>query len=209
MAKDKFFDKGVVSLKGMTPEQQIKEIERLTEEVIERLPDLKHKLTAFDDRSDELYNLTPEEIRLFSKTYTSDIESGYTSQGLGNFMQQLQRYGETPLEELELSVAMQRWQSFKENILQVGGESEYQYVLELESKIDKRVIVDFTRSKFFFDAGDLSSDNFVKFLNEHGVSVGLAKLETYLESRGIKTDRKFFEEGVTRTKLGRPRKRKG
>ena len=202
--KDKF-DEGVVSLKGMTPEQQIKELERLTEQVLERLPELKHRLVAFDDRSDELYNLTPEEIRLFSKTYISDIEQGYSSAGLQDFQQQLYRYGETPLEELETQVANARWESFKEHIRSLSKE-EYDYLLELEKKLDKSDINAFTKSKFFFDGGDYSSKNFVKFINEHGISVGMAKFETFLESRGIETDRKFYDED-TRIKLGRPRKR--
>lgn len=203
----KKYEGGVVSLKGMTPEQEIKELERLTEEVIERLPDLKTKLTAFDDRSDELYNLTPEEIRVFSSTYRQDIIEGIRSEGLANFQEQLYRYGETPLEELELSVAMQRWESFKEHIQSLGNKDEYNYLLELEEKLDKRVIVDFTRSKYFFDGGDYSSKNFVKFINEHGISVGMAKLETYLESRGIETEKRFVDEDTRLTRLGRPRKR--
>lgn len=206
MAKDKFFDIGVKSLKGLTPEQEVKELEKLTEKVLERLPELKHRLTAFDDRNDDLYNLTPEDIRLTSNTYISDIRGNYSSEGLENWYKQLQIYGETNLDELEVAVADARWESFKENIKQVSYE-DYNYIIELEKKLDKKTIVEFTRSKFFFDGGDLSSEQFVKFMNEHNTSVGIAKLETFLESKGIETDKKFYETNVTRIKLGRPKKR--
>lgn len=198
-----------VNLKGLTPEQQIRELEKLTEKVIERLPELKEKIMAFDDKSDDLYNLTPEEIRLFTKTYSSDIAEGIgTSEGLNDYYQQLHTYGVTPMEELEVNIANQRWESFKEHIKSLGNEEEYNYLLELESKMSESDKIAFTRSKYFFDGGDYNSKDFVKFINDYGISVGMAKLETFLESqRDVETQRRYYEKGVTRTKLGRPKKR--
>ena len=67
----------------------------------------------------------------------------------------------------------------------------------------------FTQSKYFFDTGNLSSADFVKFIQDNDVTVATAKLEGFLNSiRKEKiTEGKYFEKGVTRVKLGRPRKR--
>ena len=194
----------------LSPEEQIKWIEKQTEKVLNRLPTLKERLTAFDDRSDELYNKTVEEIKLTSKVYTSQILDGDTDiGGLENYIDQLTTYGNTNIKTLVKETTKTRLDNFLENILLTGSPEEYEYVKKLLSKMTNTEKNRFVKSKYFFDTGNLNSDDFVKFLEEFDVTVGTAKLESFLVSIGRKEliDNKFFIAGETRVKLGRPKKR--
>lgn len=204
----KFFkDKNIVSL-----EEQLKWIEKQTDKVIKRLPTLKKALKVYDDRSDELYNLDAEEIKLMSKVYKSSISkgevSGTTEVALDEFATNLSYYGDTNIEKLVEVATNTRINSFLENIKAVASEEEYAYVVGIINELTDSQKAKFTKSKYFFDNGNLSSDNFVKFLNEYGVSVGTAKLEGFLASIGLEVQGRYYVKGETRIKLGRP-KRKG
>ena len=204
----------------LTPEEQIKWLERQTRLVIKRLPALKKKLSVYDDRSEELYNLSQEEIQLFTKSYTEQISSGSirvrTSIGeqpsartkaLEKYTESLQKYGTKPMRELITESTKMRWDSFLDNVKQCSTtEFETQYLEELTNKMSDRDIYEFTKSKLFFDNGNPNSADFVKFTTEHGISVGLAKLEVFLEQKGYDTKRVFYTED-TRVKLCRPAKR--
>lgn len=195
----------IKTLSSLSPKEQKEWVEKETKKVIKRLPTLKKRLTTYDDRSSELYNLTKEEIKLMSKVH---ISNGIGSAGYEEYVAQLEYYGETKIKELAQSITEQRINSFLENIKQVGGQQEYEYVKDLIDKMSKREKENFVKSKYFFDRGDLNSADFVKFIEENDVSVGTAKLESFLNTkRKEKFDGKYYKQGETRQKLGRPRKK--
>lgn len=194
------------NFKILTPEEQMKWIEKQTEKVINRLPTLKRELAVFDDRSDELYNLTAEEIKLKSVVHSSQI-GGEDTSGLLEYVENLTAYGDVNIQTLVDLSTEKRIDSFLENIKQVGGIEEYEYVKKLLNQLTPYERAKFVKSKYFFDTGNLSSDDFVKFLEANEVSVGTAKLEGFMASIGKKVDNGMYFDNNTRIKLGRPKKR--
>ena len=181
-------------------------INQQTRKIIKKLPTLKKYLTMYDDRSGELYTLSKEEIRLFSKVTRSDLEYQRINTP---YIEDLIKYGNTSATQLLKVATEERIKSFLDNIEKVGGAEEKEYAKQLLDKLSENQKAIFTKSKYFFDNGNNNSEDFVKFLNENGVSVGIAKLEAFLVSRKIKIDNaKFYEKGVNTSKLGRRKKKK-
>ena len=180
-------------------------INQQTRKIIKKLPTLKKYLTMYDDRSGELYTLSKEEIRLFSKVTRSDLEYQRIN---APYIEDLIRYGNTSATQLLKVATEERIKSFLDNIEKVGGAEEKEYAKQLLDKLSDNQKAIFTKSKYFFDNGNNNSEDFVKFYNEHGVSVGIAKLEAFLVSRKIKINNaKFYEKGVNTSKLGRRKKK--
>ena len=182
-------------------------INQQTRKIIKKLPTLKKYLTMYDDRSGELYTLSKEEIRLFSKVTRSDLEYQRIN---ATYIEDLIRYGNTSATQLLKVATEERIKSFLDNIEKVGGTEEKEYAKQLLDKLSDNQKAIFTKSKYFFDNGNNNSEDFVKFYNEHGVTVGIAKLEAFLVSRKIKVNNaKFYEKGVNTSKLGRRKKKNG
>ena len=182
-------------------------INQQTRKIIKKLPTLKKYLTMYDDRSGELYTLSKEEIRLFSKVTRSDLEYQRIN---APYIEDLIRYGNTSATQLLKVATEERIKSFLDNIEKVGGTEEKEYAKQLLDKLSDNQKAIFTKSKYFFDNGNNNSEDFVKFYNEHGVTVGIAKLEAFLVSRKIKVNNaKFYEKGVNTSKLGRRKKKNG
>ena len=180
-------------------------INQQTRKIIKKLPTLKKYLTMYDDRSGELYTLSKEEIRLFSKVTRSDLEYQRIN---APYIEDLIRYGNTSATQLLKVATEERIKSFLDNIEKVGGTEEKEYAKQLLDKLSDNQKAIFTKSKYFFDNGNNNSEEFVKFYNEYGISVGIAKLEAFLVSRRIKVNNaKFYEKGVNTSKLGRKKKK--
>ena len=180
-------------------------INQQTRKIIKKLPTLKKYLTMYDDRSGEFYTLSKEEIRLFSKVTRSDLS--YNRINIP-FIKDLLKYGNTSATQLLKVATEERIKSFLDNIEKVGGAEEKEYAKQLLDKLSDNQKAIFTKSKYFFDNGNDNSEDFVKFYNEHGVTVGIAKLEAFLVSRKIKINNaKFYEKGVNTSKLGRRKKK--
>lgn len=194
--------------KKLTKQEQVEWIETRTKKVISRLPELKQKLTVYDDKSDELYNLESADIQLMSKVHTSRLgKGGSGGTSLPDFLSQLERYSKTDIIQLEQETAQMRWESFLQNAKEnASGDGEKEYIDRLAENMSERDIINFTRSKLFFDKGDLNSADFVKFLEQYGIGVGTAKLETWQEQHNIGTDKQFWTAD-TSTKLGRHKKK--
>lgn len=194
-------------------EQQIKWLEKQTEKVINRLPSLKENLVTYDDRSNDLYNKDVANIQLLTKIYTSQIKAGKIgnadiNQPFQKYVSQLEQYGNKELSTLVWESTEKRMESFMEDLVNhSSSDIEIEYARQLLDKLTPAQLNGFTRSKYFFDNADYSSESYVKFITEYGVSVALAKLETYCEKLGIQTDRLYYQQDVTSTKLGRPKKK--
>ena len=187
---------------------KIKWINQQTKKVIKKLPTLKKYLTMYDDMSGEFYTLSKEGIQLFSKLTRTDLT--YYNRINTTHIKNLIKYGNTSATQLLKVATEERIKSFLDNIEKVGGVEEKEYAEQLLDKLSDNQKAIFTKSKYFFDNGNNNSEDFVKFLNENGVSVGIAKLEAFLVSRRIKVNNaKFYEKGVNTSKLGRRKKKKG
>ena len=69
----------ISSFLKLSPEEQAKSIERQTKELIKRLPTLKNKLKMYGETSDELYNLSSDELDLMGTTYARAIRGTNTT----------------------------------------------------------------------------------------------------------------------------------
>ena len=113
----------------LRPEEQAKEIEKQTKELVKRLPTLKKNLKMYGEVSDELYNLTEEEVNLMGETYAKavrggDISTPSSKKAYNNFIRNLRKYTRTNIAQLSLQTAEQRLESWKEHIMQNGSEEE-------------------------------------------------------------------------------------
>lgn len=179
-------------------------INQQTRKIIKKLHTLKKYLTMYDDRSGEFYTLSKEEIRLFSKVSRSDLS--YNRINIP-YIKDLLKYGNTSATQLLKIATDERIKSFLDNIEQVSGLEERKYAEQLLNKLSDYQKAVFTKSKYFFDNGNPNSEGLVKFFNEYGTSVAIAKLEAFLVSRRIKIHNpKFYEKGVNTYKLGRRKK---
>ena len=152
------------------------------------------------------FSLSDKEYRTLSNNKTF----GLLISTLINSSFNLIKYGNTSATQLLKVATEERIKSFLDNIEKVGGVEEKEYAKQLLDKLSDNQKAIFTKSKYFFDNGNNNSEDFVKFYNEYGVSVGVAKLEAFLVSRRIKVNNaKFYEKGVNTSKLGRRKKKNG
>lgn len=177
----------------MSIEEQIEFIEKETEKVLKRLPELKEALTTYEDVSKELYNMTEEQIKFASKSYQQSIRSGEITtptarKGLSSYVQQLSRYGGGDISQLAQETAQQRFDSFLDHIRAIADDDELEYLNKLVDMMSEEDILGFTRSKYFLDTGDYSSDNWAKAKSEFGYTINTMKLEVYLQSKGYDTE---------------------
>lgn len=194
----------------LTTEQQVRWLEKQTEKVIERLPTLKKHLTMYNDRSDELYNMSAEEIKLITSTNISDIKSGRTTRGLGSYANQLNKYANLTYAELRLETTNQRIDSFMDSLERSGAsQAEIDHCKELLDRMSDKDKENFVRSKFFWNYGDYNSSGVRNFFNENGCTIETANLENWCEQHNIlgATDDKYYVNEGTYHNLGRPPKK--
>jgi len=174
------------AFKLLPPKQQIEWVDDKVEKLIKSLPTLKSKLAMYDDRSSELYNLSSSDIRLMAKIHKDDIArgGGYNQKGLNNFINQLQKYTGKDINEVAKDVALERFESWKNNtIANASSDNEIEYLMELIDKMDIDDIIAFTKSKYFFDYGFPPSDGMIDFQEMFGMSIATTKLELFLNDR--------------------------
>lgn len=202
----------ISSFLKLSPEEQAKSIERQTKELIKRLPTLKKKLKMYGETSDELYNLSSDELDLMGTTYARAIRGGEIStpsskKAYQNFIRNLRRYTRTDISQLAQETANKRMDSWKENIKSGSTDADYQYAQEMFNSLTDEEKQGFTRSKFFMD-----SSYMYMITEEDGkqYSVQTLKLELYLEEVRGKTTRHIYRNKVKGSEdaLRRYRKRR-
>lgn len=209
MAKKTRIKMPSIKFDELSVEEKIKRLETQTEKLIKRLPKLKDTLTLYDDKSNELYNLEPEQIKLLTKVQVQNIRQGRHKVSTSNYAQQLEKYSQKTIRNLRSTSTEERIKSFIENIRNNSeSDEEVAYVKEMLSKLTFEQQEKFVRSKFYTDSSYKSCTSMINFINEYGISANTAKLETFLEKEGIQTDRRYFVEGETKFKLGRHKKSK-
>ena len=202
----------ISSFLKLSPEEQAKSIERQTKELIKRLPTLKNKLKMYGETSDELYNLSSDEVDLMGTTYARAIRGGEIStpsskKAYQNFIRNLRRYTRTDISQLAQETANKRMDSWIENIKSGSTDADYQYAQEMFNSLTDEEKQGFTRSKFFMD-----SSYMYMITEEDGkqYSVQTLKLELYLEEVRGKTTRHIYRNKVKGSEdaLRRYRKRR-
>lgn len=203
----------IKSFLKLSPEEQAISIERETKELLKRLPVLKKKLKMYGETSDELYNLSSDEVELIGLTYAKAVRSGEITTPTAKasyqkFVNNLRKYARTDISFLAKQTAQERMDSWIEHIDASSNSGDSEYAHKLLDSMSEEEKLGFTRSKYFMD----SSYMYV-VTEEEGIqySIQTLKLELYLEEVRGKTDtRHIYRNNVKKddTALRRYRRRK-
>ena len=185
----------------LSAEEQAKAIERETKKLLQRLPELKKRLTMYNETDSELYNLNAEEVADIGESYARAVRSGEIStpsskRAYQKFIKDLRRYTRPSIAEISKQVASQRMESWLDSVRNNASQAEVQYAEELVSKMSDEDKLAFTRSKFFLDVGDWSSDQFKQYLETHEYSIQTQKLEIFMNNKGYDTQNSY-DNGVS------------
>lgn len=196
MAKPKAFSE--VNFLKMSPEEQAKAIERETRKLLNQLPSLKKNLQVYNDVSSELYNLSPDEVELYSTSWAKAVRTGSINTETGkqaylHFVKNLYKYARPNIRDLAIESAEMRMDSWIENIRAGSTENDKAYAEELLNGMTEEEKVGFTRSKYFMD-----SSYMYMVTEEDGnqYSIQTLKLELYLEEVRGKTTRHIYRTEV-------------
>ena len=185
-------------------DEQAKFIERETKNVIKRLPKLKSSLQMYGEISDELYNMSSEEIELIGTTYARAVRSGEIStpsskKAYQDFIGKLRKYSRTSIKELATQTAEQRLESWLENVRANGSEEEIAYAEEMIASMTDSQKIGFTLSKYFLDVENWNSDEtFEKDTDVGKYSIQVLKLELYLQQYEGSTTRNIYNSYVAK-----------
>lgn len=176
----------------LSPEKQAQEIEKQTKELIKRLPTLKKQLKMYGDVSDEMYNLTQEEVSLMGSTYADAVRGGEittpsSKRAYNSLIKNLRRYTKTSMAQLAMETAEQRMDSWLSHIRQNGSVEEIAYAEQLVASMTPAQKLGFTRSQYFLDVENWSSKGFVVETEQGMMSMMTLKLELYLQTWGTQT----------------------
>lgn len=196
MAKIKGYKKPLSSFFSWSKEEQAEFIERETKNVIKRLPKLKSALQMYGEVSDELYNMSSEELQLIGTTYSRAVRSGEIStpsskRAYQNFIGKLKKYSRMSIKELAEQTAEMRMQSWLDHVRANGSMEEIAYAEKLVESMTLSEKIGFTRSKYFLDTENWGSEGFVQSTNEGVYSIQVMKLELYLQEKGHVTEDKY------------------
>lgn len=175
----------------LSPERQAKEIEKMTEQIVSRLPTLKKRLQMYSETSSELYNLKSDELELMGTTYARAVRGGEIStpssqQAYKQFIGNLKKYTRTSISELAKQTAQMRMEDWLLHIQNASNETDKAYAKKLYDSMTEEEKEGFTRSKYFMDSSHMyivTEEDNVQY------SIQTLKLELYLEEvRKKKTD---------------------
>ena len=175
----------------LSPEEQAREVEKLTKEVVTRLPTLKKKLKMYGDVSDELYNLERDELDLMGTTYAKAVRSGEITTSSGkkayrSFITNLRKYARTDISQLARQSAEVRMESWIGHIQDASFDADKEYAQRMMNSMTEEEKLGFTRSKYFMDSSYMY---FVTEVDGQKYSIQTLKLELYLkEKRGKEFD---------------------
>ena len=171
----------------LSAEEQAKAIERDTEKLIGRLPSLKRSLKMYNDTSDEMYNLSAEEVELQGVTYARAVRTGSITTPTGkqayqNFVRNLRRYARTNIGEISKQVAMQRFDDWHQTIKDHASTDELEYANYLINQMTDEMKQGFTRSRYFIDNSNWNSkQTFVQETSDGDISIQTLELELFLQ----------------------------
>lgn len=182
----------------LKPEQQAKEIEKQTQELIKRLPTLKKQLKMYGDTSDELYNLEKDELELIGSTYAKAVRGGEittpsSKQAYRNFINNLQKYTRTNISQLAKRSAEVRMESWLQHIQDASFDADKEYAKQMYDSMTEEEKLGFTRSKYFMDSSYMYM---VTEVDGQKYSIQTLKLELYLKERRGKEFENIYDTFV-------------
>lgn len=187
-------------------EEQARFIEKETKNVIKRLPRLKSALQMYNEISDELYNMSSDELELIGSTYARAVRGGEIStpsskQAYKDFIKKLQKYSRTSIRELAVETANNRLDSWLANVKAQGSTEEIIYAEELIAGMSENQKIGFTKSKYFLDVENWSSGDDFEHDTEEGIySIQVLKLELYLQQYEDSNTRNIYNKYVAKDK---------
>ena len=185
---------------SLSVEEQAREIEKETKKLLNRLPDLKRNLKMYGEVSDELYNLSEEEVATIGSTYARAVRGGEIStpssqRAYRQFINNMRKYTRRSIREIAVETAQQRMDSWLETIRSHASEEEIAYAESLVNKMSDTDKIGFTRSQFFLDTEEWGSEQFKEYMDSHNFSIMTHKLELYLNNKGYET-KNDYDNGV-------------
>lgn len=196
----------------LSPEEQAKQIERDTKALISRLPTLKKQLQMYGEVSDELYNLSQDEIDLMGTTYAKAVRGGQittpsSQRAYQDFIKNLNKYSQVDLNYLAQQTAKERLDSWLKHIEDASTDGDIAYAKEMLNSMTDEEKLGFTRSKFFMDSSYMYA---VTEEDDVEYSIQTLKLELYLEEVRGKTFKHIYRTNIKgdNTKLRKYRKRR-
>lgn len=175
---------------------QIEYIEKRVEILRKKLPSLKRRLTMSDDKSDDLYNYTLDELNFATERYVESLKEGEittktSKRAYSNFITQLSLYTSNPINSIASMYTSKRMSSWETHVRALGlSEDEENYLDTLLDMMNERDKEAFVRSKYFLDVGKYTTQSaeFSQFTKEYGYNVVIIKLEIFLQNRGYDTE---------------------
>ena len=171
----------------LSAEEQAREIERQTKKLIARLPDLKKNLKMYGEVSDELYNLTEEEVSTIGTTYAKAVRGGEIStpsskRAYQKFINDMRKYTRRSIGDIAQEVAEKRFDDWWKTIKDNASTEELEYCNYLVMQMDDKMKRGFTMSRYFLENANWNSeDTFVKSVSDGDISMMTLELELYLE----------------------------
>ena len=171
----------------LSAEEQAKVIERDTQKLIGRLPSLKKSLKLYNDTSDEMYNLAPEEVELQGMTYARAVRKGQITTASGrqayqNFVKNLRKYARVDIGTISREVANRRFEDWHQTIKNHASNDELEYVNYLVNQMSDEMKQGFTRSRYFIDNTNWNSkQSFVIETDDGDMSIQALELELFLQ----------------------------
>lgn len=203
-----------------SPEEQAKVIEKETQRLLNQLPSLKKNLKMYNEVSDEMYNLTPDEITLQGEVWANAVRKGQittesSKQAYNKFIKNLTKYARPNIHQLAVETAEQRLDSWLDTLKNHASQAEVDYAEELISQMSENEKIGFTRSNYFLDNSNWNSkESYVKETSEGEYSMQTLELELYLEKNTDVNTRSIYNnevatDGLQKTRRGTRKRRKG
>lgn len=167
-------------------EEQAVYIEKQTKELVRKLPELKRRLKMYNDNSDEMYNLSKEEVELQGTTYARAVRGGEittptSQQAYKSFIKNLTRYTNSKGYRISVGIMQKRLDSWIKHVEENGSQEEIAYAHKLLDSMSVQEKIEFTKSKYFLDTENWNSEGFIKETEMGDYSIQVLKLELFLE----------------------------
>lgn len=203
----------------LSVEEQAREIERQTKKLVARLPDLKKNLKMYGEVSDELYNLTEDEVSTIGTTYAKAVRGGEIStpsskRAYQKFINDMRKYTRRSIGEIANEVAEQRFNDWWQTIKDHSSTEELEYCNYLVMQMDDKMKRGFTTSRYFLENQNWNSqESFVKSVTDGDISMMTLELELYLEKNHPEVNtrsiynKEVATDGLMKTRQGTLKKK--
>ena len=152
----------------------------------------------YGEVSDELYNMSADELELIGRTYSRAIRGGEittpsSKSAYRSFINNLRKYTRTDIRTLALQSAEQRMDSWIDHIEKASTDADKEYAQRMLDSMTEEEKLGFTRSKYFMDSSYMYM---VTEVDGRQYSIQTLKLELYLKERRGKEFDNIYDNNV-------------